>query len=65
MSRLETYLGDGLYVSHDGFHYILRTERNGVNHWVALEDFVLDAFLVFVQDVEGVKFTVQKVREEK
>ena len=36
----ETYLGDGLYASFDGFSFVLRAPREGGNHWVALEPFV-------------------------
>lgn len=47
----KTYLGDGVYVDHDGFHVILTTE-NGINRtniiyiepsvWVALVGYVKD-----------------------
>jgi hypothetical protein len=42
----ETYLGDGLYVSYDGFRFILRAPRESGcgDHWVALEPEVLKAF---------------------
>jgi hypothetical protein len=33
----ETYLGDGLYVSFDGFSIRLRAPREGGDHWVGLE----------------------------
>ena len=33
----ETYLGDGLYVSFDGFNIKLRAPRPDGDHWVALE----------------------------
>lgn len=38
------YLGDGLYASFDGYHIILSCERNGQEHWIALEHPVLEAF---------------------
>lgn len=44
----ETYLGDGLYASFDGYMIILRTPREGGDHWVALEPPVLEAFERFV-----------------
>lgn len=40
----ETYLSDGLFVSFDGYHIILRAPRSGGDHWVAMEPAVLQAF---------------------
>lgn len=31
------HIGDGCYASWDGFQIILRTERHGKIHWIALE----------------------------
>lgn len=45
----ETYLGDGLYASFDGYHFILRAPRDGIDHWVGLEPAVLREFMVFVE----------------
>jgi hypothetical protein len=45
----EEYLGDGLYVSHDGWQVILRAPRELGDHWVALEPKVMDAFIEYVQ----------------
>jgi hypothetical protein len=33
----ETYLGDGLYASFDGYMITLRAPRDGGDHWVGLE----------------------------
>ena len=33
----ETYLGDGLYASFDGYSVRLRAPRGDADHWVALE----------------------------
>lgn len=33
----ETYLGDGLYASFDGWQVILRAPREGGDHFVGLE----------------------------
>ena len=38
----KTYLGDGLYVHFDGYHFILSTERENGVHWVGLEPPVFD-----------------------
>ena len=45
----ETYLGDGLYASFDGYQVILRAPRDGVDHWVALEPPVLATFLQWLK----------------
>ena len=39
----ETYLGDGLYASFDGFQIWLRAPRSGEDHLIALEPSVLKA----------------------
>lgn len=41
----EEYLGDGLYVSFDGWHIRLRAPREGGDHWVALEPSVYAALV--------------------
>jgi hypothetical protein len=40
----ESYLGDGLYVSHDGFQVCLRAPSDGADQRVYLEPSVLAAF---------------------
>jgi hypothetical protein len=40
----ETYLGDGLYASFDGFMFTLRAPRTDGDHWVGLEPDVMKAF---------------------
>lgn len=45
------YLGDGLYVSFDGYNFVLSTEREHVINWVALEPPVFDALIRFRKDV--------------
>lgn len=47
----ETYLGDGLYASFDGWQFILRAPRIQGDHWVALEPAVLQAFINFTDEV--------------
>lgn len=44
----EAYLGDGLYVSFDGYHLRLRAPRPEGDHWVALERDVYRALLQWV-----------------
>lgn len=47
----DTYLGDGLYASFDGYHIVLRTLRGDTEHWVALEPFVLEALIRYADQI--------------
>ncbi len=49
----ETYLGDGLYCSFDGFHIILRAPRADGDHWVGLEPQVYAALTEFVAKLKS------------
>jgi hypothetical protein len=60
----ETYLGDGLYCSFDGFAYTLRAPRIGGDHFVVLEPEVLDEFEKFVKRTEQEIETQRKRREQ-
>ena len=52
MSQHETYLGDGLYASWDGWQIRLRAPREGGDHEVFLEDgLTLQAFLEFLDAI--------------
>ena len=56
MTTQEEYLGDGLYVSFDGFGYKLRAPRENGDHWVYLEiPRVLAAFDRFRKGVEDLR----------
>ncbi len=46
----ETYLGDGLYASFDGFMITLRAPREHGDHWVGLEPQILAALIEFAQE---------------
>lgn len=53
MSFPETYLGDGLYASYDGYQLWLRAPRGcGEDHRVALEPAVYRALLDFVASLK-------------
>lgn len=52
MAQAETYLGDGLYASFDGFMVKLRAPRLGMDHEVYLEPEVYDALLKFVERIK-------------
>jgi hypothetical protein len=49
--REETYLGDGLYASFDGFVFILRAPREAGDHYVGLEPEVFEALVRFRKEV--------------
>jgi hypothetical protein len=45
--KKETYLGDGLYASFDGFMIMLRAPREHRDHWIALEPKVFRALVEY------------------
>ncbi len=47
----ETYLGDGLYASFDGWQICLRAPRETGDHLVFLDDRTLAAFQDFVHSL--------------
>jgi hypothetical protein len=47
----ETYLGDGLYASFDGFMITLRAPRENGDHWVGLEPNVFAALVEYQKQV--------------
>lgn len=49
----ETYLGDGLYASFDGWHVVLRAPRFGDDHFVALEPEVYRALQGWIERFSG------------
>lgn len=49
----ETYLGDGLYASFDGWHIWLRAPREDGDHKVALEPATFAALLRFVDGLDA------------
>lgn len=58
------YLGDGLYVSHDGFQYRLFTTREqGEVHEVFLEPMIMKSFFLYLEKVEGIKIKITKADE--
>jgi hypothetical protein len=44
----ETYLGDGLYASFDGFMIILRAPREDGDDWIGLEPAIASALQEFM-----------------
>ena len=44
----DSYLGEGVYASFDGYHVWLKTERDGQEHKIALEpDLIVQINLYF------------------
>ena len=56
----KTYLGDGLYAQYDGYHVVLSTLREDVEHFVALDSDVIYEFMRFLEKVFGVKINVER-----
>jgi len=48
----ETYLGDGLYASFDGFMITLRAPREHGDHWVGLEPDVMASLFAYVDQIK-------------
>lgn len=48
----ETYLGDGLYASHDGYQFKLRAPSHDGDQVVYLQPSVLAAFINYVKKTE-------------
>ena len=51
----ESYIGDGLYASFDGFMITLRAPREHGDHVVALEPLILKAFIDYAMHVGMLK----------
>ena len=49
LEKEETYIGDGLYVSYDGFHIKLRAPRVESDSEIYLEPVVLKEFLDYLK----------------
>lgn len=62
---MKMYLGDGLYAEDDGYTVILKAQRDGVWHWVAMESDVLCAFLRFIERSREVKLEMTVNQEDK
>ena len=62
-TKKRSYLGDGLYVYHDGYHFVLETPRKDGTHRVALEPDVLSQFFLFIEKTCSVKITVEQIED--
>lgn len=50
----EEYIGDGVFVSFDGYQIWLRTPREGGDHVIALEPMVLEYLFEYVDKLKKV-----------
>ena len=53
MQMTETYLGDGLYASFDGFQFCLRAPRGNGDHKVFLDAATMHAFDQFRKSISA------------
>jgi hypothetical protein len=60
MNQKETYLGDGLYASFDGYQIKLRAPRENGDHEVFLEAPAIKSFVAFCVS-QGLKDFFKKV----
>lgn len=61
----ETYLGDGLYASFDGYQIILRAPRPDGDHWIGMEPYVLQAFVDYRRSLFADADTAAKNAEQE
>lgn len=59
------YIGDGVYVTDDGYQIELTGNAAGRENTIYLDSRVFDAFLRFVERARGVKITVGKADKPK
>lgn len=60
---MKDYLGDGLYVEDDGYMIRLWAKRDGITHWVGLEDEVIEALFRFLERSRKLKITATRHEE--
>ena len=65
MTPNRTYLGDGVYAWHDGFHFVLETSDGiSTTNQIFIEDYVLQGLFRLVEKVHGIKVTVTQPKTE-
>lgn len=65
MSMNDTYLGDGLYASDDGYRIRLRVPRECGNDEVFLNPEVLQSFIVFLEKSRGIEVIINRLGDQK
>lgn len=54
MASIKNYLGDGVYVTYDGYNIILTTENGiSVQDEIFLDPSVVEAFLRYIKDLKN------------
>lgn len=53
IERPESYLGDGLYASYDGYQVKLRAPRLGGDHVIYLDPIVMTELVVYITTLQG------------
>jgi hypothetical protein len=53
IERPESYLGDGLYASYDGYQVKLRAPRDGGDHVIYLDPIVMTELVVYITTLQG------------
>ena len=56
----KVYLGDGLYVYFDGYQFMLTTEREHGEHYIALEPIVFDNLIEYRRNLYAEAKLVEK-----
>lgn len=62
--KRETYLGDGVYAYDDGYHIVLRTDRGGSAHWIALDADVIASLFMFIGVARSLRITTSLLRPD-
>lgn len=60
----ETYLGDGLYASFDGYQFKLRAPRENGDHVVYFEQYVIGEFMDYIGKTLSVKILIENIEPE-
>ena len=65
MTPNRTYLGDGVYAWHDGFHYVVETS-DGVSttNQIFLEDYVIQGLFRLIEQTTGCKIKIERPKQE-
>lgn len=65
MTKIETYLGDGLYASFDGYQICLRAPRPVGDHVVFLDPSVVKALLDYLTQLTREAELAKKTKADK
>ena len=61
----KVYLGDGAYISYDGYHIVLTTEHGTyTQNRICLDPKVLETFMSYLEEALNLKITVTKKEKQ-